>query len=197
VILAPLNQNGYGGLHTGHSYGSAAMRIAPSYHFEPENIHQRMLNNPSEATEASSIGYQYFVDPIAGQHSHHPSSSTFSPPIREHDGNHSDFTVESQEISPETSLAPVEDRTEESAASASPREANIFRVERKDGKDFKHGNVTVPSVDAPNWDQVAAVTGICRSTITKKGREDDIWDITVIGSANDPDYLVYGPEDIC
>lgn len=55
----------------------------------------------------------------------------------------------------------------------------------------------VPFVDVPTWDSVAAVTSKCRSTNSKQGREDDIWDITVIGSANDPDYLVYGPEDIC
>jgi len=191
--MAPSDQSGYGDVQQlEYSYGDTATHSGHPYYLDPRFYHQRMLSNPSVATEASSVGYQYSVVPTAGQHSHYPSSSPIPPSLREHDDNNWASTVESQQISAERSLALVEDRTEELAASVSPREAHILRVKRKNGKDFKHGNMTVPFVDVPTWDQVAAVTGKRRSTISKKGREDDLWDITVIGSVNDPGYLVHG-----
>jgi hypothetical protein len=74
--------------------------------------------------------------------------------------------------------------------------ALIYRVQRKDGQYFEYGElkVKVSHVDVSTWREIAAVTGRALGTISKGERQDDTWDIQIIGNTN---YLVYWLVDIC
>jgi hypothetical protein len=195
VIMAPSDQSGYGdGQQFEYPYGNTATRSGHPYYLEPGSYHQRMLGDPSVATETLSVEYPYSVDPTADQRSPYGLSSRVPNTRPEDPRDDRTLTVDSHEISAETMQD--EHRTEALAAPASTCDANIYRVKRKDEQDFPHGElkVKVPHVDVSTWRDVAAVTGRALGTISKGGREDETWNIQIIGNTN---YLVYWLVDIC
>jgi hypothetical protein len=195
VVLTPPDRTGYGNREQiDYPYESATTDVGHHYYLEPGSYHQRMLGDPSWATKTLSAGYPYSADLTADQRSPYGLSSRVPNTRPEDTRDDRTLTVDSHEISAETMQD--EHRTEALAAPASSCDANIYRVKRKDGQDFPHGElkVKVPHVDVSTWREVAAVTGRALGTISKGGREDETWDIQIIGNTN---YLVYWLVDIC
>ncbi|KAH8090962.1 hypothetical protein HD553DRAFT_354885 [Filobasidium floriforme] len=181
VVMTTSDHTGYGDRQQiDYPYESAPTDVGHPYYLQPSPYHQRTLSDESVATKAVSPGYQYFPKSAADQDSRYEWSSPVPPGLLEYPDSNCATTVYPYQTSAETMQN--EHCTEASAAPDNSSETNIYRVRRKDGQDFKYGElkVKVPHVDVNTWKEIAAVTGRARGTISKGGRQDDTWKIQII-----------------